>query len=238
LILFSLQTPTHLLQCISSHLQDLGAQHILVGLKKQVHDPPKMLFCRPAPAARGSLPVSKGTKPLSGKHKLEAGRFPPSSRMSITNHLVSSDAASETISSRLWATNCCSSICFFAFSALKFEAEAEPACRNRPTTSRSSPFSSISAFNLPKSIIIGLRHCVYLADSQTALLIVLLKLKACARLHACGTVALDYSHPIRRSRASRSPSMRFVLPQPRDFPSRRRRYLQPFVCNRSCCSNP
>jgi hypothetical protein len=32
--------------------------------------------------------------------------------------------------------------------------------------------------------------------------------------------------------------MRFVLPQPRDFPSRRRRYLQPFVCNRSCCSNP
>jgi hypothetical protein len=116
--------------------------------------PPKMSFWRPAPAARGSLPVSKRTKPLSGKHKLEAGRFPPSSKMNITNHLVSS---SETISPIVGDQLLLQHL-FFAFSALKSEAEAEPACRNRPTTSRSSPFSSISAFNLPKSIIIWLRH--------------------------------------------------------------------------------
>lgn len=74
---------------------------------------------------------------------------------------------------------------FLLFPALKSEAEAEPACRNRPIASRSSPFSSISAFNLPKSIIIVLRHCVHLANPQTALVFVLLELKACARLHEC-----------------------------------------------------
>ena len=144
-----------------------------------------MLFCRPAPAARGSLPVSKS---LSGKHKLEAGRFPPSSksRRRVSPTISSHQGAS---SERGFPSDCGRPIAaltlFLLFPALKSEAEAEPARRNRPIASRSSPFSSISAFNLPKSIIIVLRHCVYLANPQTALVFVLLKLKACARLHEC-----------------------------------------------------
>jgi hypothetical protein len=154
-----------------------------------------MLFCRPAPAARGSLPVSKPHQPLSGKHKqkhkLAPGRFPPPSNFQEGYHhhhlsrLIGRIKRTRRLSPRLWATNCCSGI-VFAFSALKSEAEAEPAHRDPPIASRSSPFGAafqLSTFQNP--IFTGLRHCFYLANPQIALVVVLPKLKACARLHAC-----------------------------------------------------
>ena len=78
---------------------------------------PMMMFCRPAPAARGSLPVSR---PLLASINL-TGRFPPASKRGIAIHPVSSDESSEGIRfSQVWATNCCFSI-VFAFSAQMFQ---------------------------------------------------------------------------------------------------------------------